>query len=120
MPDPMSITRDRGELINWLLENCPRPRIVRAMLKYPEQVEVLGAFSALGKKQQPGILVRVTTDRATWQVAVCPRLGQSHAVYILHEVPWKFWTGDIHALPVLQGDNPAEYKKKRDEACKQI
>lgn len=120
----------RKHLIDWLLRNCTRKTVVRAMEE--GSIEHLGSFSKLGPKNKPGWIVLVTSERGKpWFIEVVSRLKLGgFGVYITEvrknttfPVPWKYWQGDVIRRPdvprelydLWDGDNPTEYERLRDE-----
>ncbi len=122
----------RRHLIDWLLRNCTRRVVVRAMEE--GTVEHLGSFRHLGPAPtQAGWAVRVTSERGkVWVVEVVSRLkAGGFGVFIVDweegtsdPVLWQHWQGDAdHKLGVPQelydlweGDNPIEYSRLRKAA----
>ena len=123
-------------LIQWLIKNCPRKAVVRAMEE--GSVEHLGAFTELGINHIPGWLVKVTSERGkVWLVGVTSRPEQRDFRIFVSDcygcfrlpVPWEYWDGiedplDYIAsdspMPMWDGDNPIEYARLRDEQRQKI
>ncbi len=125
------ITR-RKHIIQWLIRNCSRKSVVRAIEE--GMVEHLGSFSNLGPAPtKPGWIVKVTGEHGTvWLVEVVGRLKLGgFGVYITHvrnynddSVVWHHWQGDTMNIDptvprelydLWEGDNPIEYARLRDE-----
>jgi len=105
----------KNSLIKWLINNCPRPLIVRSLQR--SGAECLGGFSPVPPSTERGWILRVTSPHGrTIIVAVLaykdkPRYG----IRILKNVPWEHWIGDNYRIDGLYtGDNPSLYKHLRD------
>jgi len=130
---------ERKHLVNWIMENCTRKTVVRAMDE--GGVENLGAFIKLGPFGKPGWAIKVTSEIGkVWIVCVVLRPASErrhgYSIYItpnselpLPHVPWEHWDGiedptDEIASDTLiglhDGDNPTEYARLRDERRAEI
>lgn len=105
----------KNSIIKWLVNNCPRPLIVRSLQR--SGAECLGGFSLIPPSTERGWILRVTSPHGrTINVAVLaykdkPRYG----IRILSDVPWEYWKGDSYSVSKLYiGDNPLLYKHLRD------
>lgn len=103
--------RTKNNLIEWLIKNCPRPAIVRALLK--NGAECLGGFSRIPPSTQSGWIVRVTSAfNKKWIVAVLAHDSYvKYGIRILKDVPWEYWIGYKSLSDLYIGDNPLLYKQ---------
>lgn len=129
---------ERKHLIKWVMQNCTRKSVVRAMDE--GVVEHLGAFTKLRPWEQPGWILKVTSDTGKlWIVCVVQRPAFSKqggfSIYITPNaelpepyVPWEHWYGGINLAtkaewgvnPLYSGDNPSKYARLRDERRAEI
>lgn len=110
--------QSRDQIIDWLIDNCPRPAIVRA-LDYG-QVEFLGGFKLIPPSALPGWILKVTSlYNKKWNVAVLANDKEHrYEIRIIKSIPWKNWVGIFYAsifrVKLFSGDNPKLYKELRD------
>ena len=118
---------ERKHLIQWLMENCTRKVVVRAMDE--GSVENLGRFRDVGPTPvQSGWIIKVTSDRGkVWALEIIPRPASKrwhgYSIYITDfrvcdntPISWKNWVGDTYTDPLYCGDNPQEYARLKQEA----
>lgn len=106
---------ERKHLIRWIINNCTRKIVVRAMEE--GSVENLGWFTKLGPDEDPGWTVKVTSERGkVWYVEVVPRRNRM-SVYINENKPmWGNWDGSgTIDICLINGDRPQEYMKLRGQ-----
>lgn len=104
---------NRDSLIN-LLGECPRRSVQRCVLT--DSVECLGLFSRIAPDvPYPAWLFMAKGIKQTWIVAALLKEHGRVGFRILKQVPWQYWNSEnVHGL--VEGDDPAKYKVKRDEA----
>lgn len=102
-------------MIEWLIANCPRPSIVRAL--EANKVEFLGGFNLIPPSNLPGWIFRVITLAAT-ERDVCILANDKEHKYeirIVKGVPWKHWQGMFGGILLVNrlnsGDHPLRYKE---------
>ncbi len=107
-------------MIDWLIENCPRKAIVRAL--ECGKIEFLGGFRPIPPSDLPGWILMITSvyDK-TWNVAVLANsVLHRYEIRIIQNIPWGNWVGtddfynDRFRIPLFSGDHPGKYKEKRD------
>lgn len=113
--------QSKDQIIDWLMDNCPRPAIVRA-LEY-DMVEFLGGFNPIPPSTLPGWILKITSVYETqWIVAVLANdLTHKYEIRIIKSVPWENWVGTdpftnhrTFRIELFSGDNPEKYKEMRD------
>ena len=104
--------QSKDNIIDWLIENCPRPAIERALID--GRVEFLGGFSLIPPSALPGWILKVTSIfGGEWNVAILAHsIKHDYEIRIIKSVPWKNWVGTNNKL--FSGDNPLRYKELRD------
>ena len=113
----MQHVRTRNDLIEWLENNDPYPRIKRALSE--GQVENLGAFERIVPGSKPGWIIKVTSiHNKIWYIVIEVRSKGIIHIWEINTVPWEFWIGDQSKNKLYQGDNPKKYKELRDDTCK--
>ncbi len=121
----------RKHLLDWLILNCTRKTVVRAMGE--GAIEHLGAFIKLGPHELPGWIVKVTSNRGkSWYVeAVKHPTHKRYCIFVTQNsmrIPWEQWDGGdgldpiagSTPMPLYDGDNPIEYGRLRDERRRKI
>lgn len=107
--------RSRTDMIEWLIENCPRPAIVRA-LQY-NKVEFLGGFNPIPPSDLPGWIFKVKNKNVC---ILANDTKRKYEIRIIKHVPWGNWCGMFHGLIIAEslssGDNPEFYKELKDAA----
>lgn len=117
---------ERKHLIKWIMENCTRRSVVRAMDE--GAVEHLGAFKDIGPSPVSlGWIVRVKSYTGkTWLLEIVPTNAHRFGIYITEchtpdDSPlWDHWVGDHHSDPLYSGDYPIEYARLRNERRAEI
>lgn len=106
----MGKIKTRNHLIKFLEDNAPTRTIFRALLNHNEN---LGGFSRIFSPGSPGWIVEVITKfNNVWHIAVIKdQITDMLYVYIIKNVPWKFWIGDQSKNPLYCGDYPEKYKE---------
>lgn len=110
--------RTRLDMINWLIANCPRPAIVRALKS--NRVEFLGGFSKIPPSDLPGWIfkVKMLSGKIKNVCILCNDDKQKYEIRIVKNIPWINWSGifgDILLTGRLNsGDNPIAYKELYD------
>lgn len=113
---------ERKHLIRWLMQNCTRKSVVRAMDE--GAVEHLGAFANLGPNKDFGWIVRVESNTGKiWNVEVVVSVhSRRYGIFITDsavDISWGNWLGRNRTVaehnPLHDGDRPAEYTRLRDE-----
>lgn len=109
--------RTRNDLIAWLEDNAPYPRIKRALVEGTN--ENLGGFSR-ALPYTAGWIVKIKGKKKEWIVVIVAGtcLGDRYMPYIINKVPWNWWEGDKSKNLLYQGDNPEEYRRLRDAETK--
>ena len=108
--------RSRTDMIEWLIENCPRPAIVRA-LQY-NKVEFLGGFKPIPPSDLPGWIFKVKNKNVC---ILANDVKRKYEIRIVKRVPWENWTGDFYGILLTghdlnSGDKPIQYKELKDAA----
>ena len=108
--------RSRTDMILWLIKNCPRPAIVRA-LEFGN-VEFLGGFSPIPPSDLPGWIFKVRTGHVKNVCILANDAKQKYEIRIVKRVPWGNWCGVFHGVLMTTGlnvgDNPIQYKELKD------
>lgn len=111
-----------NDIIDWLIDNCPRPAIARALDH--GKVEYLGGFNLIPPSTLPGWILKVTSVHGKqWIIAVLANdTKHVYEIRIIKSVPWKNWIGTdslfnhrTFRIKLFSGDNPELYKELRDE-----
>jgi len=113
--------QSKENIIDWLIDNCPRPAIARALDH--GKVEFLGGFSLILPSILPGWILKITSiyDKQ-WIVAVLANdITHRYEIRIIKSIPWKNWAGtdcfnnhNSFRDKLFSGDNPELYKEMRD------
>lgn len=113
--------RSRTDMIEWLIDNCPRSGIVRAL--QANKVEFLGGFNPIPPSNLPGWIFKVTLFRSRAEKIICilaNDLKHKYEIRIVKCVPWENWTGyfngHIISGSLSNGDKPLIYKELYDAA----
>ena len=103
-------------IIDWLIDNCPRPAIVRALEQ--GRVEFLGGFNPIPPPTLPGWILKVTSlYNKQWNVAIlADDVGHRYEIRIIKFIPWECWMGELKE-PLFCGDNPELYKELKNAKC---
>lgn len=111
--------RSKEDIIDWLMDNCPRPAIERALVD--GRVEFLGGFKPIPPSTLPGWILKVTSlHDKQWNVAVLANdIKHCYEIRIIIFIPWKNWVGTYSwngefRPDLFSGDNPKLYKELRD------
>ncbi len=111
----------RTDMIEWLIDNCPRPAVVRAL--QANSVEFLGGFTKIPPSNLPGWVFEVRLLIARRIIIVCILANDKKHKYeirIVKCVPWKNWDGVFHGVlmkdSLNSGDKPFTYKGLYDAA----
>lgn len=113
--------QSKDNVIDWLIDNCPRRSIVRALEK--GKIEYLGGFSQIPPSALPGWILKVTSIYGgKWNVVVLVNdKDHRYEIRIIKTVPWKnwlgvaFWDKNCFAHELLSGDHPKKYKELKDD-----
>lgn len=114
--------RTRLDMINWLIANCPRPAIVRALKS--NRVEFLGGFTKIPPSDLPGWIfkIRMLSGKIKNVCVLCNDEKQKYEIRTVNNVPWINWAGEFCGLIIpgrlKNGDNPEKYRRFRDNAEK--
>lgn len=113
--------RSRDDIIDWLIENCPRPAIVRALID--GKIEFLGGFKPVPPSILPGWILKViSVHDKVWYVAVLANdTKHCYEIRLINYISWEHWVG-TDALTnhksfrdkLFSGDNPKKYKELKD------
>ena len=103
--------RNRNDLINYILDHEPYKAIGRAIEE--GDIENFGAFTSLVNfTKEHGWIVKITSKaKKTWYLAVVADTGQ---IWIVYNVSWGSWVGEMYYGNLNRGDNPKIYKEKKD------
>jgi len=113
--------QSRDQIIDWLIDNCLRPAIVRSLID--SKVEFLGGFKPIPPSVLPGwILKIISLHNKKWIVAVLANdIKHIYEIRIIKSVPWKNWLGTdsftnhrTFRIKLFSGDRPELYKELRD------
>ena len=110
----------RNDMIKWLIANCPRPAIVRAL--EANRVEFLGGFKLIPPSNLPGWIFKITTlgGKIKNVVILANDLKLKYEIRIVKRVPWENWAGDFCGLiipgRIHNGDKPLQYKELWNDA----
>ena len=107
--------RSRTDMIEWLIENCPRPAIVQAL--ETNKVEFLGGFHPIPPSDLPGWIFKVRNKNVC---ILANDAKQKYEIRIVKHVPWQNWQGMFVNILLTSslnsGDKPFEYKELYDAA----
>jgi len=107
--------RSRTDMIEWLIANCPRPGIVRALQN--NKVEFLGGFRPIPPSDLPGWIFKIK-DKNVCILANDKK--HKYEIRIVKRVPWENWCGEFHGLTLIGGlscgDKPLENRRLYDAA----
>lgn len=107
--------QSRTDMINWLITNCPRPSIVRALKA--NRVEFLGGFTKIPPSNLPGWIFKVRLSSGCKYVCIlCNDLEHKYEIRLVRCVPWESWSGAKRFLYrfetlLVGGDKPSVYYK---------
>lgn len=112
--------QSKENIIDWLIDNCPRPAIVRALDH--GKIEFLGGFNPISPSTLPGWIIKVTSlHDKQWNVAILANdTKHCYEIRIIKTIPWKnwvgtdFWSDNSFRIKLFSGDNPILYKELRD------
>ena len=106
--------QSRENIIDWLIDNCPRPAIERALID--GRVEFLGGFNPIPPSTLPGWILKVISlHDKQWIIAVLANdIKHVHEIRIIKTILWENWIGTDHCNKLFSGDNPKKYKELRD------
>lgn len=114
--------QSKENIIDWLIENCPRPAIVRALEQ--GKIEYLGGFDPIPPSTLPGWIIKVISIHdKQWNIAILANdIKHGYEIRIIKTIPWKNWIGTDYLanhksfrIELFSGDNPILYKELRDE-----
>ena len=105
--------RSRTDMIEWLIANCPRPAVVRAL--QANRVEFLGGFTKIPPSNLPGWIFKVQSAKITNVCILANDLKHRYEIRIVKHVPWENWHGMFHGIlmkdSLHSGDDPLQYKE---------
>lgn len=107
--------RTRLDMIEWLIANCPRPSIVRALKA--NRVEFLGGFTKIPPSNLPGWIFRIEMlSGKTKNVCILANdLKHKYEIRIVKREPWENWDGLFHGVLIKDtlnsGDDPLQYER---------
>jgi len=109
--------QSKENIIDWLIDNCPRPAIERALID--GRVEFLGGFDQIPPSTLPGWIVRVVSIYSKqWNVAILANnIKHIYEIRIIKSIPWKNWMGELNGImrnKLFSGDYPQKYKELKD------
>ena len=112
--------QSKENIIDWLIDNCPRRPIVRALEQ--GKIEYLGGFNLIPPSTLPGWILKVTSIYGgKWNVAILANdIKHVYEIRIIKFIPWKnwvgtnFWNGNSFRDKLFSGDNPELYKELKD------
>lgn len=112
--------QSKDNIIDWLIENCPRPAIERALID--GRIEFLGGFDPIPPSILSGwILIVSSVYNKQWNVAILANdIKHIYEIRIIKSIPWENWVGKNHCNncgfynKLFSGDNPERYKELRD------
>lgn len=104
----------RTDMIEWLIDNCPRQTIVRAL--QANDVEFLGGFTKIPPSNLPGwIFVIRMASSVKILCILCNDLKHKYEIRIVKNIPWENWHGIFHGILMKiglhAGDDPHKYKE---------
>jgi len=108
----------RTDMIEWLIANCPRPSIVRALKA--NKVEFLGGFKQIPPSNLPGWIFKVTLEsgKIRYVCILCNDLEHKYEIRLVKYVPWENWNGSRHGIilefSLNNGDNTLLYKRLQE------
>lgn len=112
--------RTRLDLIEWLIANCPRPSIVRAL--QANRVEFLGGFTKIPPSNLPGWIFKIEklSGKVIRVCILADDIKHKYRIRIVKRIPWENWDGIFHGVLVIDnlnsGDKPFTYKELYDAA----
>lgn len=109
--------QSKNDILDWLMDNCPRRPIVRALDH--GKVEFLGGFDLIPPSTLPGWILKVTSIYGgKWNVAILANnIKHIYEIRIIKNIPWKNWVGELNGIMRIElfcGDNPETYRRLRD------
>jgi len=106
--------QSKENMVDWLINNCPRPAIVRALEQ--GRVEFLGGFKLIPPSTLPGWILQVNSIYGKcWNIAVLANdIKHIYEIRIMKSVPWKNWIGTNSHNKLFCGDNPETYKELKN------
>ena len=114
--------QSKNNIIDWLIQNCPRKAVVRALID--GDVEFLGGFRSIPPSILPGWILRVTSIYGKkWNIVVLANdVKHCYEIRIIKSIPWKNWIGlkinirgdNILLDELFCGDNPEKYEELRN------
>lgn len=105
----------RTDMIEWLIDNCPRQAIVRAL--QANRIEFLGGFTKIPPSNLPGWIFRVgMVSGQTKNICILANdLKHKYEIRIVKHEPWENWHGMFHGILMKDslhaGDKPLLYKE---------
>lgn len=113
--------QSKENIIDWLIDNCSRPAIARALDQ--GKIEFLGGFKPIPPSTLPGWILKVISiHNKQWNIVVLANdTKHCYEIRIIETVPWKnwvgtaFWNDDRFREKLFSGDNPELYKEMRDD-----
>ena len=105
----------RTDMIEWLIDNCPRKSICRAL--QANEVEFLGGFTKIPPSNLPGWIFKVGTKNVC---ILANDLKHKYEIRIVKHVPWENWGGMFMGQIIVindtlvYGDNPKKYKELKN------
>lgn len=109
----------RTDMIEWLIDNCPRQAICRAL--QANRVEFLGGFTKIPPSNLPGWIFKITLFRSRAEKIICilaNDLKYKYEIRMVKYIPWENWHGMFHGILMKDslhaGDDPVKYKEKYD------
>lgn len=107
--------RTRLDMVEWLIANCPRPSIVRALKA--NRVEFLGGFTKIPPSNLPGWIFKVVLESGKVKnvCILCNDLKHKYEIRLVKHVPWDQWNGVFYQLirenSINTGDDPLQYRR---------
>lgn len=108
----VKMIRTKDNLIEWLINNCPRKAVVRSL--QDNGAELLGGFVKIPPSNYSGWIIRTKSvyDR-TWIVAITAnKTKPDYGIRILDKVPWEYYCGGGSKL--YEGDSPSFCKAMKE------
>jgi hypothetical protein len=107
--------RTRTDIVEWLIDNCPRPAIVRALES--DSMEFLGGFVKIPPSNLPGWIFKVKlvlSDQIKYVCILANEIKHKYEIRIVKHVPWEYWQGVLAGIfmphRLNSGDNSNLYK----------
>ena len=108
----------RQQLVDFL-ESSLIPGVPDAVIQ-DGQLEFLGGFGPIPAGNYPGFIIRLTKAKRQWNIVVSILPKHSYKLWLIDDIPWRLWQGDVNAGILYQGDRPKFYKKIKERTINNV